>query len=154
VKALVLYDSEFGNTGQVARAIADVLGGFGEAQAASIRGIVPSLADVGLLVVSCPTWKTRPSTPMRDFLKSLPRGALRGIAVASFDTEYRRTPRFFKLAAARDVAGGLKRRGGNLIVPAERFFVLERQGPLEDGELDRAANWARQIAARLEASQA
>jgi flavodoxin len=148
---LVIYDSEFSNTEQLARAIAEALGSFGSAQTASVRHTTPPLTGVDLLIAGCPTWKTRPSQPMRDFLASLPRQALAGVAVAAFDTEYRRTPWLFKLAAGRAVAGRLKRKGGRLVVPAERFFVIARQGPLEDGELERAAGWARQIGEKLRA---
>ncbi len=37
--------------------------------------------------------------------------------------------------------------GGELAAPAEGFFVVDTEGPLQEGELERAAAWARQVAA-------
>jgi flavodoxin len=152
MNALVIYDSEFGNTEQIAQAIADALGSFGEAQAVSVRQATLQLAGVDLLVVGSPTWKLRPTPTMRDLLKNLPRGALRGIAVASFDTRYPNS-RVMQImgSAAQAMTGRLKQKGGKLVVPAENFFVVARQGPLADGEIQRAGRWARQIASKLSA---
>jgi hypothetical protein len=36
-------------------------------------------------------------------------------------------------------------KGGNLLAPPEGFVVLGVQGPLKDGELERAAGWAKGI---------
>jgi flavodoxin len=116
-----------------------------------VRQAAPQFTGVDLLVVGSPTWKLRPTPTMRDLLKNLPRGALRGMAVASFDTRYPNS-RVMQLlgSAAQAIAGRLKAKGGKLVVPAENFFVVARQGPLVDGEIRRAENWARQIAAKLQ----
>ena len=42
--------------------------------------------------------------------------------------------------------------GGKLAAPPEGFIVLGTQGPLLDGELERAAKWAKDIARYREAS--
>jgi hypothetical protein len=47
--------------------------------------------------------------------------------------------------AARPIANQLKKKGGDLILPPEGFFVEGMEGPLAQGELGRAANWANQI---------
>jgi hypothetical protein len=44
--------------------------------------------------------------------------------------------------AAKRIANQLKRAGGSLIAPPEGFYVEDTEGPLKDGELERAANWA------------
>jgi hypothetical protein len=57
-------------------------------------------------------------------------------------------PRFFMNAggyAAPRIAGKLKKRGGNQVVPPEGFFVKGKEGPLKEGELERAASWANLI---------
>ncbi|MFC1983163.1 hypothetical protein ACFLV5_05230 [Chloroflexota bacterium] len=38
------------------------------------------------------------------------------------------------------------KKGGNLVVPEEGFFVKDKEGPLVDGEIERAARWARSMA--------
>jgi hypothetical protein len=49
--------------------------------------------------------------------------------------------------AARRIANRLKKCGGKLVVPPERFFVEGTEGPLKEGEVERAADWARRIMA-------
>ena len=47
--------------------------------------------------------------------------------------------------AADAIAKYLKGKGANLVVPAEGFFVTGRKGPLKNGELERAASWAKSL---------
>jgi len=49
--------------------------------------------------------------------------------------------------AAKSIAGTLKKKAGELVVPPEGFFVGGTEGPLKEGELERAADWAKQIEA-------
>jgi len=44
------------------------------------------------------------------------------------------------------IARSLERSGGNLLAPPEGFVVLGMKGPLKEGELERAAGWAKGIA--------
>jgi hypothetical protein len=39
----------------------------------------------------------------------------------------------------------LRKLGGKRIVPLETFHVMEREGPLYEGEIERAAEWAKSI---------
>ena len=47
--------------------------------------------------------------------------------------------------AATSIANRLKKNGGNLRVPPEGFLVTGEEGPLKEGELERAADWAKTI---------
>jgi hypothetical protein len=38
-------------------------------------------------------------------------------------------------------------QSGELVVPPEGFYVSDTEGPLLEGELERAADWTRQIVA-------
>ena len=60
-------------------------------------------------------------------------------------------PEFVKLFgyAAEPIAARLEKKGGELAVPPEPFYVGGTEGPLLEGELERAEDWARQIAASL-----
>jgi hypothetical protein len=51
--------------------------------------------------------------------------------------------------AAEPIANALTKRGGTLVVPAEGFFIKDKEGPLKDGELERATAWGQQIVAKL-----
>jgi hypothetical protein len=47
--------------------------------------------------------------------------------------------------AASTIAKTLEKKGGKLTAPPEGFFVTGEQGPLKDGELERAADWVKLI---------
>ena len=50
--------------------------------------------------------------------------------------------------AASTIITALKKKGGNLLALPEGFLVTGEQGPLKEGELERAVAWARQIQRR------
>jgi hypothetical protein len=51
--------------------------------------------------------------------------------------------------AAKGMVNKLKKQGGELIAPAEGFYVEDTEGPLVAGELERALAWAKKIRAAL-----
>ncbi|MDP2871380.1 MAG: hypothetical protein Q8P31_02435 [Bacillota bacterium] len=56
--------------------------------------------------------------------------------------------RIFGYAAPR-IATALTAKGGNPVAPPEPFIVKDKEGPLERGETERAAGWAREIRGKL-----
>ena len=51
--------------------------------------------------------------------------------------------------AAEPLAKRLTRRGGKLIIPPEGFYVNDTEGPLKEGELERAKEWGKKIRSML-----
>jgi len=150
MKALVIYDSTFGHTEQIARAIADTLAERGSARALRVaKAGTIDLEGIDLLVLGCPTQRHKPTPAVQAFLGSIPRGALHGLPAAAFDTRYRKA-RWLTGSAARAVAKRLRKAGASLLLPGESFFVATREGPLQEGELQRATDWAREVIERLE----
>ena len=160
MKAIVAYDSAFSNTEQVARAIGSALGSKEDVKVRRVGDFRPEqLAELTLLIVGSPTQKFSPTGPTTAMLKSIPRESLRGVKVAAFDTRITVTEIerikilafFVKLFgyAAEPIAARLEKKGGELAVPPEPFYVGGTEGPLLEGELERAEDWARQIAASL-----
>lgn len=146
MNALVVYDSQYGNTERIAQAIADTLRTFGQAQA--IRAEPEhrvSITGVDLLVVGCPTQGWRPTQPILSFLDGLSPDRVHGVSIACFDTRFRK-PRWLTGSAAGVIAKILQKAGINLCVPPESFFVLGTEGPLYSGELERARTWAQALA--------
>jgi flavodoxin I len=139
MKALVVYDSTYGHTEKIARAIGEAIGGqvlrAGEVNPADLKGF-------DLLIVGSPTHGGRPTPEIDGLLKASP--ALEGVNVAAFDTRTAKWSWIFGYAAPR-IARSLTRSGGKLLSPPEGFFVLGTQGPLKDGELERAAGWGKGI---------
>jgi flavodoxin len=156
MKAMVVYDSAYGNTEQIARAIAQ---GVGEETEVVRAGSVQSgqLTGLDLLIVGSPTQKFRPLPPVTNLLKAIPRGTLDGVRVAGFDTRITQAKVdevgilafFVKIFgyAAKPIADRLVKAGGQLAAPPEGFYVEDTEGPLQAGELERATDWGRRIAA-------
>jgi flavodoxin len=151
MNALVLYDSQYGDTERIAQAIADTLGEFGEARALRLDPTQPvELQGVDVFIVGCPTQGWRPTPAIQSFLEEASSEELRGLAIACFDTRFR-LPRLMTGSAARVIARKLQEKGVSLLAPPESFFVKGMQGPLHDGELDRASMWARTLLEKVEA---
>jgi flavodoxin len=164
MKAMVIYDSQFGHTEQIARAIADGIkratADAPEVDLLKIGNVRPDqLAGLDVLVVGSPTQRFSSTTAMRDFLKGIPKKALAGVSVAGFDTRLTeeelhshgamlgKLVDWFGYAAPR-ISEGLEKRGARVAMPPEGFYVGGTEGPLLEGELERAADWARQILAK------
>ena len=156
MKALVAYDSAYGNTEKVAQAIGDALGTQGNVEVVRVGDVQPAqLAGLTLLIVGSPTQKFSPTGATNRFLKSIPRNSLQGVRVAAFDTRFPpsdidkvRILAFFVRIfgyAAKPIAHRLEKNGGELAISPEGFYVSGTEGPLVEGELERAAGWARQI---------
>ncbi len=150
MKALIIYDSKFGNTEQVAHAIADGLKPRFSISVASVEQIAEMDAqDINLLLVGGPTQMADVSPALQELLAATPEGALSGVAVAAFDTRYH-IPLEQSGSAAHKIAPVLSDLGGTLIVPPESFFVLGGEGPLEEGEIERAFMWGSEVATKVQ----
>ena len=158
MKALVVYDSQFGNTEKIAQAISQELSSRMDIEILQVGNVKPEhLAGISFLVVGSPTQRFRQTTATTNFLKSIPKNGLESIKVAAFDTrltekeigENRILAFFVSLYgyAAEPISKILQRKGGTLIVPPEGFFVEGMEGPLIQGELERASDWAKQFIA-------
>src|SRR3712207_1812801 len=92
MRSLVIYESEYGNTEKVARAIAEALGQHGEARVTPVRS-VPTLdaGDLDLLVVGAPTQRHGLPATVRELLERTPQGELTGVRALAFDTRYPRS---------------------------------------------------------------
>jgi flavodoxin I len=145
MNTLIVYDSVYGNTEKIARAIGESLSG--EVTVIRVGEVdVSALKSLDLLFVGSPTHGGRPSPATRELLDEIQPPALEGIKVAAFDT--RLTTRWAGILgfAAGRIAKSLKKKGGALVGSPENFHVEGTEGPLREGELERAAAWARQIA--------
>jgi flavodoxin len=170
MRAAVVHESWFGNTQRIAEAITEELRKEGDVLLLSVDEPLPPLDGIDLLVVGGPTHihglssgrsrksaveqghEPRPAGKgARGWLKELPKAA--GPRAAAFDTRIEK-PVVLVGSAARGIAKRLERRGFELIAPPESFFVLDTEGPLKDGETERAAAWARGLASALPAGVA
>ncbi|MFC2079186.1 flavodoxin family protein [Candidatus Bipolaricaulota bacterium] len=156
MKALVVYDSVFGNTEKIAQAIGTGLGTQEGVPIVRATEVTPEqLNGLELLVVGSPTRKFRPTGATMRLLRRIPKNGLDGVKAAAFDTRISESEiekvrilaflvRVFGYAA-KPIADRLTKRGGQLVSPPEGFYVGGTEGPLLEGELERATNWAKRI---------
>ncbi len=142
MKAVVLYDSAYGNTRRIAEAIAGSLEGV-DAEAVEVPAFRPEELQPGdLLVVGSPINGWRPTPIVSAALEALGRDQLRGIKAAAFDTRVRL---FIHGDAARKLSEDLSAHGAEIISAPQPFYVKGTEGPLLSGEVEKAGFWARSL---------
>jgi hypothetical protein len=168
-RALVVYESIFGNTRQVAEAVARGLGTRFEVQVVEVSHAPAAPEGVALLVVGGPIHAfgmtreaTRQDARKQAFEKGTPvvspgpgvREWLAALAVepgpraaAAFDTGVKLGGWFVVGSAARGEAKALRAHGYAVVARPEHFLVGGIDGPLQEGELARAEAWGAAVAA-------
>lgn len=156
MKALVVFESFFGNTEKIANAVAGGLAARGEVTVRKVTDLRPDeLKTFDLVVVGSPTRGFQPSDGTKALLKALPAGTLQGVKVAAFDTrmDVKEVNNAFLTFmekifgyAAEPIGRALVKAGGTLVGKPQGYFVHGSEGPLWDGELERAAAWGEQLA--------
>ena len=152
MSAIVIYDSQYGNTEQIAKAIGS---GFGSDTKLVRVGDVKAedIAPYHFVVIGSPTQGGRQTAAVKAFLEKLPAAALREKRLAAFDTRLKNVfVKMFGYAAPR-IEAAIKEKGGNATAQPQGFFVKSAKGPLLDGELERATSWAKSVAAGVPTGQ-
>jgi flavodoxin I len=144
MKTLVVYDSMYGNTEKIARAIAAAVSGEVSVKSAA-QAAASDLEKIDLLIIGSPTQAGKALKPMQTLMDSLSEKALEGQKSGVFDTRIKSN--FAKLFgyAADKIASALTKKGAKILLKPEGFMVKSSKGPLADGELERAGVWARQV---------
>ncbi|MGY1753393.1 flavodoxin family protein [Blastococcus sp. SYSU D01042] len=171
-RALVVYESVFGDARTIAHAIADGLSASIPVDVvAASEGPTEVGADVALVVVGGPNHAfsmPRPSTrdgavtqhgaEIADTSRGLHEwlDAVRiqgdGTRAAAFDTRSDHPKLLVKMDhAARTEEKLLRGHGMTILAPAEHFYVTDTKGPLAPGEEDRARLWGAALAQALAA---
>ena len=161
MKAIVVYESLWGNTAAIARAIAE---GFGngavalstaEATPEAVPGADWLIAGAPLVAFRLPPRASRANLraksapvprppdlshpPLRDWLAALPPGQGRA---AAFETRIWWSPG----SASGSILRTLKNAGYAPAAWPKRFRVAGMVGPLKPGEIERARRWGQKLA--------
>ncbi len=170
MKAIVVYESVFGNTHAIAEAVAEGLGGV---PVLSVHEAIERAEDLDLLVVGGPTHAHGLATDrtrhiavehahegahvepdateepgLRSWLGDLHCTA--GCRAAAFDTRADGVP-LVTGSAARGIARRLQHHGLDVLA-TESFVVKGTEGPLKSGELERARAWGGKLAHSMPAA--
>jgi flavodoxin len=147
MKGLVLFDSNLGNTKIIAETIAKELGEDTKAVSVSDYNI-KALQGIDLIIVGSPIIAWKPTKKVDQFLSNLDKDQLKGIKAATFDT---RVKLFIHGDAMNKISDKLKNAGAEIIVAPQAFFVQGKETVLlADGEIKKAAEWAKTIKTKFE----
>jgi hypothetical protein len=163
MKAIVVYESYWGNTAAIARAVAEGIGpdtpalDTDEATPEAIEGADLLVVGSPVLAFALPTEAVREGLPkekdapsvadiskpsLRAWLDGLPKGSGRA---AAFETRISWSPR----GATSTIMKKLRRAGYERLSDDERFLVTGRYGPLKEGEVERARAWGAELVAKV-----
>lgn len=163
MRAIVVYESHWGNTAEVARAIAEGIGP--DALALNTDEATASIvADADLVVAGAPIMAfglpsdtmiqnagKDPKAPapadishpsLRSWLEGLPPSRA---AAASFETKLRWSPG----GATGAIDEHFHAAGFRTVAKGQKFWVSTMYGPLRDGEVERARAWGSELAAAI-----
>jgi hypothetical protein len=172
-RALVIYESMYGNTEQIGKAIGDGLAEVMPVDVVEVGSAPTELSsDVGLIVVGGPTHAlgmSRPATRedaakqaqsplvsagigVREWLSSLkPGDDYETPLAAAYDTHLDHPMVVRRLGSAGgSIARQLEQLGFTLATEPQHFWVSGTQGPLQEGELERGHDWGRALAENCE----
>ncbi len=153
-QALVVFDSSYGNTKKIAESI---YGGISELLTARVVQVkevnAKDIQEAVIVVVGSPTHGGKPTQEIQSFLKNM-KVHMSAKKVAAFDTRFSSRDKnaglrlLFKMIgyAAEKIGDALVKSGGDQLVNPEGFIVLETEGPLRTGEIERARRWGISLA--------
>jgi menaquinone-dependent protoporphyrinogen IX oxidase len=156
MKGIVVYDTSYGNTRKIAETIAETLKESGiEVDLFYVKKTKKLNArDYNFLVLGSPTgWGTM-SFAVKGFLGKVKGEEWMNKPFAAFDTENPENIERARIenkewSAAEKIAKKLIEKQMNQLMPVLKAVVLGWKGPLQEGEIERTKEYARELAAKL-----
>jgi len=151
MKSLVVYDTSYGNTKIIAETITKTLKESGiEVDVFYVKDVKTlSAKDYNLLILGSPTKFGTMSFTVKGFLGKVKSKEWMNKPFAAFDTENPENIERKEGSAAEKIAEKLREKQMNQLLPVLKAIVLGWKGPLQEGEIERAKEYARELAIKL-----
>lgn len=144
MNALIIYDSMYGNTDTIARAIAEGITCNVKIIKADNAGL-SDMNNVNFLIIGSPTQGGRYTKTIEAFLNDISGKIQKGTNIAVFDTRMPSTwVKIFGFAASK-LADFFKKEGFDTVVEPAFFMVQSSKGPLVTGECEKAVLWGENL---------
>lgn len=152
MRTLIVYDSTHGNTKKIVDSISNVISG--EVLVKHVAKVdISDIKNIDFLIVGSPTQGGLPTYAIKEFIQKIPKNGLNGVGVAAFDTRISKKDQSLGLRILLGVLGyaagriieSLKSKGGRVVLSPKGFIVEGREGPLRNGEVERASSWVSAI---------
>ena len=151
MKGIVIFDTSYGNTRTIAETTSETLKESGiEVDTCYVKDVKKlSAKDNEFLVLGSPTKFGTMSFTVRGFLGKVKSQEWMNKPFAAFGTENPENIERKEGSAAEKIAEKLREKQMNQILPVLKAAVLGMKGPLQEGEIERAKDYARELAIRL-----
>jgi flavodoxin len=151
MKGVVIYDTTYGNTKKIAEAITDALKESGlKVDIFHVKDIKELSGDYDFLILGSPTKIGTMSWAVRGFIgKKIKGNEWANTPFAAFDTEGESIMKKGGGSAAEKISKKLKDKGLKQLQPVLKAAVLGIKGPLKDGEIERAKEYAKKLVYEL-----
>lgn len=151
MKLVVIYDSAYGNTAEIATIINQNLEKIGESTKYLAQDAPKDVSGYDLVVIGSPTQGGMHTEAMRTYLDQV--DGLDGKSVAVFDTRFDKQThgKWLKVLmntigfAAEKIARSVEKEGATVIGKPMGFIVGDKKGPLLETKKARAAEWAQDV---------
>ena len=155
MKILIVYDSFFKNTEKIARQLYESLSNSGTIDIKKVDEFSNADLDgVDLMILGSPTRAFNPSPKMKTLIQNMPVARGKSQKFAAFDTRMNveevnnRFLTFMSKSfgyAAEKMAKKMLKKGYEQTGKNEWFYVADSEGPLKEGELERAVEWVEKM---------
>jgi len=151
MKGIVVFDTSYGNTRTIAETISETLKESGiEVDAFYVKDVKKLRAkDYDFLVLGSPTKFGTMSFTVKGFLGKVKSKEWMNKPFAAFDTENPENIERKEGSAAEKIAEKLREKRMNQLLPVLKAVVLGWKGPLQEGEIERTKEYARELAIEL-----
>lgn len=151
MKGIVIFDTTYGNTKTITETISEMLRESGiEVDVFYVKDVKKlSAKDYNFLVIGSPTKFGTMSFAVKGFLNNMKNKEWMNKLFAAFDTENPENIERKEGSAAEKIEEKLKAIQMNQLLPVLKAVVLGWKGPLQEGEIERAKDYARELASKL-----
>jgi menaquinone-dependent protoporphyrinogen IX oxidase len=151
MKGVVIYDTTYGNTKKIAEAITDALKGSGlKVDISHVKDTKELSGYYDFLILGSPTRIGTMSWAVRGFIgKKIKSEEWANKAFAAFDTEMESVMKKGGRSAAEKISKKLRDKGLKQLQPELKFIVSGMKGPLKDGEIEKAKEYAKKLVSEL-----
>lgn len=151
MKGIVVYDTSYGNTKKIGEIIAETLKGSGfEIDTFYVKDVKELQGEnYDFLILGSPTRMTTMSWAVRGFISKIKDEEWVDKPFVAFDTEGENVIRKGGGSAAEKIAERLTKKGMRQVLPVLKTAVLGIKGPLKKGEIEKAKEYAKNLANKL-----
>ncbi len=149
MRVLTVYDSLFGNTEKIAFTINQKISSHHESYVIKADRIrEEDTKNIDLVIIGSPTHGGRFTEPIKKFIGLLSANKTSTLRAITFDTSFPTKNMGFFINHIVPIFGNAApklskklQKNGIPVIGSKIFYVLDKEGPLREGEIEKAEQW-------------